>query len=439
MINFLIAVASTMFVLGVMILVHEWGHYIVAKLCGVRVEVFSVGFGKRLFGYKRGDTDYRISALPFGGYVKMSGENPMEASTGDPAEFMSHPRWQRFLIALAGPAMNVVLAVSLLTGLFLFHFPHEDSAETPAVIGYVSPNSPADKAGIHTGDRIARVDGVQDPKWENMDDAMEKAMVTNGAVNVFVQRGDQFFTAAVAPERRSGEDKDYFGWSPKQKNIISWIEPNMPAERSGLKLGDDIVSINGQPMSSMLEIQDTIQKNGTLPVHLLVSREGRSVSITATPQLVSTDKKKTPKLGFVAVSPLHYDKLPLPKAFANSVKMNKRLSLLIVDMLQKLVERKVSIKQMDGPIGIGKAAGEAARSGLPDLVLLMAMISMNLAIFNLLPIPILDGGLIMLLVVEGLMRRDIDQRIKERIYQTAFFFLVLFAVVVIFNDVSKML
>ena len=151
-----------------MILVHEFGHYAAAKLFGVRVDVFSIGFGKRLAGFRRGETDYRISALPLGGYVKMAGENPLESRSGAPDEFMSHPRWQRFVIAVAGPAMNILLAVGLLTGVFMVHYEHPVYLDQPALVGWVLENSPAAKAGIEQGDRIVRIDGQQNPTWEDV-------------------------------------------------------------------------------------------------------------------------------------------------------------------------------------------------------------------------------------------------------------------------------
>jgi len=157
--DFLISLVSVAFVLGIMILVHEFGHYAAAKFFGVRVEVFSIGFGKRLIGFKRGDTDYRIAAIPLGGYVKMSGENFMESRTGADYEFMSHPRWQRFIIAFAGPLMNVILAVGLLTIVYMVHYEHPAYLEQPAVIGFVVSGTPAEKAGIQAGDKILSVEG----------------------------------------------------------------------------------------------------------------------------------------------------------------------------------------------------------------------------------------------------------------------------------------
>ncbi len=175
--------------LGILILVHEFGHYAAAKLCGVRVEVFSLGFGKRLLGFRKGDTDYRISALPLGGYVKMAGENPLESHTGAPDEFTSHPRWQRFVIALAGPAMNILLAVGVLTGVNMVHYEHAKFLDEPAVVGEVEPNSPADKAGIRPGDRIVRIDGWQNPTWEDV--GLKSAIQRKIPIDVAVQRGNQ--------------------------------------------------------------------------------------------------------------------------------------------------------------------------------------------------------------------------------------------------------
>jgi regulator of sigma E protease len=167
--QFFISLFYFVIVIGFMVLIHEFGHYAVAKLLGVRVEQFAIGFGKRLFGFRKGDTDYRINALPFGGYVKMSGENPMDERSGDPREFMSHPRWHRFLIAIAGPVMNILLAIALLTGVYMVHYERPAYMDQAAVVGWVQHGSPAEKQGVQPGDRIVQIDGVQDPTWEQVE------------------------------------------------------------------------------------------------------------------------------------------------------------------------------------------------------------------------------------------------------------------------------
>ncbi|HUR37067.1 MAG TPA: RIP metalloprotease RseP [Terriglobales bacterium] len=435
------AVSSMVIVLGIMIVIHELGHHLVAKFFGVKVEVFSVGFGKRLWGFRKGDTDYRISALPFGGYVKMSGENPMEERTGDPGEFTSHPRWQRALIAIAGPAMNIILAIALLTGVFMVHYEHDASAEKPADIGYVDPAGPAQAAGIKAGDRIIRIGDVQNPLWQDVQDARIRAKLAPGKpLDVTLQRGTEIINAQLTPSIRGQQELDYLGIVPDEPIIVTAVMPDTPAAKAGLQEKDEILAVNGQNMRSMPAVKAYLKQNGGAPLDVKVLRAGNVMNLKIEPTEVEVEAgEKEYRMGFVSRL-VHADPLPFGKAFEKSIEWNKRYSLLIGDLLQKMVQRKVSLKQVDGPIGIGKATGEAVRQpGWIPILMLMAAISLNLGIFNLLPIPILDGGLILMLGVESIIRRDIDQRIKERVYQTAFVFLVLFAVMVIFNDVTKLL
>jgi len=424
-------------VLAVMIVLHELGHFAAAKWFGVRVEVFSIGFGKRLFGVRRGGTDYRVSVLPLGGYVKMAGENPLESRTGAPDEFMSHPRWQRFVIAIAGPAMNIILAVALLTGVFMVHYEHPVFLDQPAVIGWVLENSPAAKAGVEQGDRIVRIDGEQHPTWE---DVMLKVMIsTKQPVDVAIQRGNEILEKRIQPQAEPADQFGSMGWVPDQPITVTELEPDMPAARAGLRLGDNIIALNGAPMRSLFGVIRYLQQNGSHPVDVTVIRNGEQVHLTMTPVQTVEGGQKSYRLGFRS-EPVTVNKLPFAQALNRSLEENKKYSVLIVDLVKKMLERKVSIKQMEGPIGIGRATGEAARQpGWTPLLSLTAMISLNLGIFNLLPIPILDGGIILLLIIEGIMRRDISMKIKERIYQTAFVFLVLFFAVVMYNDLMKVL
>jgi regulator of sigma E protease len=435
--SFFIAVISMAVVLGIMILVHEFGHYAAAKFFGVRVDVFSIGFGKRLWGFRRGDTDYRVSALPLGGYVKMAGENPLESRSGAPDEFMSHPRWQRFVIAIAGPAMNIILAVGLLTAVYMVRYEHPVYLDQPAVIGWVLENSPAAKAGVVQGDRIVRIDGVQNPTWE---DVILKVVVSpKQPVDVALQRGSEILQKKIQPDAEGSEQYGSIGWLPDQPITVTELEPNMPAAKAGLQVGDDLVAVNGVPMRSLFSVIHFLQQNGAKPVQVTAVRNGQQLNFAVTPTQTEEDGQKNYRLGFHS-DPVHVDKLPFAQAIQRSIQENKRYSMLIVDLVQKMVQRKVSMKQIEGPIGIARASGEAARQpGWTPLLNLMAMISLNLGVFNLLPIPILDGGIILLLIIESLIRRDINVRIKERIYQTAFVFLLLFAVMVIYNDLMKAL
>lgn len=436
----LTAILAMIVVLGFMILIHEFGHYAAAKYFGVRVEVFSIGFGTRLLGFRRGETDYRISAIPLGGYVKMSGENPMDERTGDPKEFLSHPRWQRFIIAIAGPAMNIVLAVGLLTLVYMVHYEYPAVLDEPAVIGWVLPDTPAAKAGLQIGDRIARVDGIGNPTWEQVDP--KEALSPNQPLDVTIERAGKTFDLKIVPEPYGVDQMGSAGWIAKQPNVtITRLEHGMPAEKAGLQVGDEIISVDGQPVPALAAMIEFLKNTKDKPVQITVLRSGQKKTFTVQPVLkdIKQLQEKRYLIG-IGSMPMKVSRLSFPAAFQLSLERNRKASALILELVKKMVQRKVSIRSVEGPIRIGQAAGEAANEeGWTPLLELTAAISLNLGIFNLLPIPILDGGVILLLLIEGVMRRDISLHIKERIYQAAFVFLVLFAVTVIYNDLVKTL
>jgi len=438
--DFLISVAAVAVVLGFMILIHEFGHYAVAKLLKVRVEVFSIGFGKRLLGFRKGDTDYRLSAIPLGGYVKMSGENPMDERTGDPAEFMSHSRWHRFLIAIAGPSMNILLAIFLLTVVYMVHYEYPVFLDKPAVIEGVKHDSAAAQAGLQPGDRIVKVDGIDNPTWEQLQPRVW--LSANQPLTITIQRGNQTFQKTIVPQPVTTSEVGSAGWYPGEPVVVGRVESGTPAAKAGIKEDDRIIALDGQPLPSIESMIERLQQTKDKPVDLTVIRRGQNLSFRMTPVLSKTEdpKEQRYRLGFLNKSETKVTTLPFSQAFSLSLEQNKKYSLLILELAKKLVQGKVSPRMVSGPIGIAQDAGYAAQQkGWTPLMELTAGISLNLGIFNLLPIPILDGGVIMFLLIEGLMRRDVSLRIKERVYQAAFVFLVLFAVMVIYNDLMKTL
>jgi regulator of sigma E protease len=437
MAHFLLTAVTMAIVLGVMILIHEWGHYAAAKFFKVRVEVFSIGFGKRLLGFRRGETDYRISAIPLGGYVKMSGENPMDERTGDPGEFLSHPRWQRFVIAIAGPFMNIVLAVGLLTLVYMVHYEYPAFVDQPGVIAYVKPGSAAAQIGLQPGDRITRIGGIENPTWEQI--GLKVMLSPNDALPVTINHNGQLLEKTIVPKSITTNEVGSAGWSPQQGIVVADVDPGMPAAKAGLKEGDEIVGVNDRPVAVIDSLIDTLQETKDQVVDVDVMRDGKQLTFKLQPVLADAeDKTKRYRVGFESTSRMKVGQLPLIPAFQRSLEDNKRYSLVLLELIQKMVQAKVSMKQVEGPIGIGSAIGHAVtEKGWTPLLGLTAGISLNLGIFNLLPIPILDGGVILLLLIESLMRRDISLQIKERIYQAAFVFLVLFAVTVIYNDIAK--
>lgn len=437
--GFLLAIVATAAVLGFMILIHEFGHYITAKMFGVRVEVFSIGFGTRLLGWKKGDTDYRISAIPLGGYVRMSGENPMEPRTGDPGEFLSHPRWQRFIIAIAGPFMNIFLALALLTGVYMVNFSRPVWANKPALIGYVIKDSPAQKAGVQPGDVIVRIDdSPPNPTWLQV--LPQMALSPNQPLRMEFRRGNQTLTKTIVPEPTGPDEYGSAGFVPDQPNLVTSLEDGLPAQKAGMKLGDKIVAVNGVKVRSVPAIIQVLQDSKGQPAVFSVQRDGQQLDLNIKPELVTVPGEDEPRWRIgISCDPEEVTQLPFLAALQQSWQDNKKSSYLILELVEKMIRRQVSMRQMEGPIGIARASGEAAKQGLSPLLELTAAISLNLGIFNLFPIPILDGGVILMLLIESVMGHDISLHVKERVYQMAFLFLVLFFVVVIYNDLVKTL
>jgi len=437
--DFLISLLAVVVILGFMILIHEFGHYAVAKWLGVRVEVFSIGFGKRLLGFRKGETDYRISAIPLGGYVKMSGENPMDERTlingaPDPAEFLSHSRWHRFLIAIAGPAMNIMLAIFLLVGVFMVHYEYPAIYDEPTVIGWIMQNTAAAKAGLQTGDRIVRIDGLENPTWEQVD--IREALSPNQPLDVTVDRNHELLTKTVTPQPYGVDQIGFAGWAAKEPCVcVTDLTPGMPAEKAGLQEGDQILAVDGKPVPALAAMVEMLETSKDKPIDLTIRRGSETKDFTVQPVLL----EKKYRIG-IGSMPMKVTSLSFPAALHLSLQENKKASLLILELVQKMLQGKISVRSIEGPIRIGQAAGEAAkRKGWTPLLLLTSAISLNLGVFNLLPIPILDGGVIFFLLIESLLRHDISLRIKERVYQAAFVFLVLFAVMVIYNDLVKTL
>ncbi|MGA8041206.1 MAG: RIP metalloprotease RseP [Terracidiphilus sp.] len=445
--DFLVSAAAFIVLIGIMVVVHEFGHFAVAKLCGVRVEAFSVGFGPRLFGIKRGDTDYKVCLLPLGGYVKMTGENPGEeaqAAEGggpslldDPGAFIAHPRWQRMLIALAGPVANFVLAFVAMA--FYFGWINEVPAHEvkTTTVEWVVPGSAAAQAGIVPGDTITQFDTVKNPGWDQIFGKM--SVDGNQTVPVMVDRdGQEVALSMLLPAAVSGDD--LAGMLPQYMRGpigIQAVSPGMPAEQAGLKGGDAIVSVDGHPFHTVTSLLAYMQAGQGKPMAMMVQRDGATIGpIVARPAKIDTGWK----LGFLAVPPkIRNAPMPLGEAVLKSGQFCVDGSMLIVQMLERIVMHKVPANQLAGPVGIARMAGDVAETkGWYSKFYLAGEISLNLGIVNLMPFPILDGGMILLLLIESGLRHDISINVKERIYQAAFVVLVMFFVFIIFNDVTKL-
>jgi regulator of sigma E protease len=446
----LVSVAAFIVLIGVMVVVHEFGHFAVAKLCKVRVEAFSFGFGPRLFGFKYGDTDYKVCLIPAGGYVKMTGESPeqnleapgtaSEVPADDPGSFTAHPRWQRMLIGLAGPVANFVLAFVLMAVYYgwINEVPKFEVKTT--TIEWVLPDSAAAQAGVQAGDVIRHIDSADQPGWEQV---FERLKLNPGqTIPLTVERAGTILQLNLhVPDAAKSDD---FDWS--DAGILPEFQPGpigvrevqsgTPADQAGLRAGDGIQAVDGRVLHSVDSLLAYLQSGQGKAVNLTVVRNGAAFNVIAHPAKLDTGWK----LGFRPVPPqMRTDPLPLDKALLKSGVFCKDNSTLILEVLHKLFTRKVAVSQLSGPVGIARMAGDAAEMhGWQPKFLLAAEISLNLGILNLMPFPILDGGMILFLLIESLIRRDIGVAIKERIYQAAFVVIMAFFVFIIFNDVTKL-
>jgi regulator of sigma E protease len=420
--------------LGVMVLVHEWGHFVIARLFGVRVEVFSIGFGTRLFGFKRGPTDYRISALPLGGYVRMAGDNPAEERKGDPDEFLSKPRWQRVLIALAGPTTNFLMAVVLTAALFMHGGEQPSYADKPVVVAGVVKDSPAQKAGIQPGDHIVSFGGVKDPTWDRL--ALELALSAPGhSEPVTIERNDQLVTTSVESQPQPFTVIGY----PAEPVIVGSVAHGLPAEKAGLKEGDVIVAASGQKLMAPSQFSEIVQQSAGNPMTLEILRDGQPQTLQLRPIWGDPgDGMPRWQIGITfrfVTSPRRYS---APQALVKATQFHIVLANKLIYLVGELFTGRVSLKQVQGPLGIVQESSRAAKRGFGDLISLMALVSLNLAILNLLPIPILDGGHILMLSIEGLLRRDLSLKIKERFVTVGMVFLLLVFLIVMYNDVLRL-
>lgn len=421
------------FVLGVLVFVHELGHFMMARWHGVRVLTFSLGFGPKLFKVKRGDTEYAISAVPLGGYVKMAGENPEDQRTGNPDEFLSKTKWQRFQILIMGPAMNVVLAVVLLWIVLMQGAAVPAYQDQPVVIGVVNADSAAARAGLRSGDRILAVNNEETPTWEDF--FMAIGSKPDRDVELTIVRDGREERVTVRPEAQTRYEIGDIGVLPDVYPSIQSVMPGEPADRAGLKPNDVILSINGQRVVFASHVQEIIGQNAEKPIEVLVRRDGAEQSLTVVPK-----KRDNDGMGMIGISIANETRMFTPgplEAIGLSVQRNIESAGLILKTLWGLITGETSTRQLMGPIGIAQISGESAQAGWVSLFAIMAMISLNLGLLNLMPIPVLDGGHILIMGLETVARRDFSVQAKEKMFMAGFMLLMALMVTVIYNDLTR--
>jgi len=431
--GFLTTPLAFVVVLGIIIFVHEFGHLITAKAFGMRVFVFSFGFGKRLAGFKWGDTDCRVSAIPLGGYVKLEGEpgdhlSEDTAALGDGNDFVSRPRWQRFLVYLAGPAMNALLTITVLSGFYMVGFAVEGSRYDRPIVGAVDSGSPAEKAGLAPGDEIVSIDGKPIPSWEEAQYHIILRPETSLALRV--RRGAEESDVAVRSEATAAEKIGSIGVHPLVR--VGQVLPGQPAEGAGLRVDDAILSIDGKPLRSFAEIPPIVGGSGGRAMTFRIFREGQAFDLAITPR----DSGAGPKIGIAPKTVLK--KFGPAAAVVESLRWTWEMTRQTFDVVSRLVTARISPKTMMGPLGIAQASGDAARGGAGSLLFLVAVISLQVGILNLFPLAPLDGGHLAILAVEGVARRDMSPTVKGWIMNAGAAVIFLLIGVVLYSDISKM-
>jgi regulator of sigma E protease len=420
-----------LFVLGVLIFVHELGHFLAARRVGVRVLTFSLGFGPKLLKVKRGDTEYCVSAVPLGGYVKMAGDSAEDNPSGQPDEFLSKTKWERFQILIMGPVMNILLAVVVLAIVLAQGAEMPAHLDRPPVIGRVTAGSPAAMAGLRPGDTLLTIAGDTVSNWR--DATMAIVTRANRDIVVTASRGGQPLSVNLRPTAEGRYEAGEIGALPDTHPIVRSVVAGDPADRAGIKGGDLVVSVNGERMVLPGDLKSAISSQGGKEIDVVVRRAGQEQHISVVPVPPGT-------AGLIGITigeeTTVYNPGPL-EAVRMSVVQNWKSSGLIFRTLAGLFTGETSVRQLQGPVGIAQLSGESAQAGWVALLSLMAVISLNLGILNLMPVPVLDGGHILIMALEGVARRDFSMQVKEKMLLAGFVMLMMLMVTVIYNDLTR--
>ncbi len=441
-------IVSFVVVIGLLILVHELGHFVVARWSGVGVERFSIGFGPVLLRWRRKETEYCLSAIPMGGYVKMMGEeSPLEgggSGTVDPTKsFSLKPLWKRALIVFAGPGMNFVLAAAIFAGVFIF----QGQPALPPVLGRIEPGGPAAEAGLRIGDRVVVAEGRPVAHWEDLLKAVQGA--AGETIQLIVRRGDEERKVAVTPVRTTvrdifGDQRETWdlGARPYTPAKIGDVLSGYPAAQAGLRPGDTVVALEGTAILTWDGLAEEIRVRPGRPVRLTVDRGGQTLTLLVTPQPTKErgaagEEIEVGRIGISPIPAVIYIRLNPLRAVGEGVVRAVEMTTLTAIGLWKLITRQLPVSTIGGPIQIAVSAGEQARHGITSLAFFTAVISVNLALLNLLPVPILDGGHLLFFAIEAVLGRPLSLKKREVAQQVGFFLLLLLMVFAVYNDLVK--
>jgi len=424
-------------VFGVLVFVHEFGHFFMAKLLGINVETFSFGYGKRLFGFKAKGTDYRISLIPMGGYVKFAGEEALEGLKASevkpkPGDFLAATRWKRFLVILCGPVMNLILALLLLAIINMAGVSVPEYQDQAPVIGWIEPDSPAERAALLEGDEILSINDKGTATWNDVD--MAVGTRPEKTISIEIKRGEETFKTDLTTESITRYEMGWAGFYGRILVEVVMVFPGQPAAEAGFQSKDIVLEIDGRRVYYW-QFVETLESSADKELDVLIVRDGQQMHLFVTP-------KKEGYVGKIGIS--HQPKSTLKqygffKSFKQSYLENKKLLFAVFDFIKNLMTGEASTRQLGGPIEIASFSYVAFQMGLLAMMSWIAFISLQLGIINLVPVPVFDGGQIMVLALEGAARRDFSPKLKQIIMQIGFAIFIFLIVFIILNDVVKRL
>lgn len=428
----IITIISFLFVLGVLVIVHELGHFLAAKKLGIKVETFSIGLGPRVFGLRRGDTDYRVSLFPLGGFVKMTEEPPKKMFERFSPHFCERPPIDKIIVTLAGPAMNLLFAVILFSGIYFIGTKEPAFLNKPAVIGWISPDSLANNAGLKIEDRILAVNDIHISRWKDLVSVL--ALNDNKPARFKVNRGLETLEVII-PLGRPNID---IGFYPKEIVRIGDVIKSSPAEIAGLQVGDEILTVNQQPLFNWNQLLYVLSREDTHVVDLEVSQEGKILSVKIRPEINNNTGKKY--IGIAYKTEEEIIKHSILGALQQGIVKVIETIILTLQVLWKLINLELSINNLGGPIMIAKASGDIAKIGLIPLLSFMAFLSVQLGIFNLLPfLTIVDGGQITFYIFEIIRRRPIQISTIEWAAKIGWAAMIFLIIIITRNDIMRLL
>lgn len=431
----MITLLAAILVLGVVIFFHELGHFLAAKREGIKVEKFSVGFPPKLFSFKRGETEYLISAIPMGGYIKMAGEDPEEELKGEPWEFRSAPVSKRMRIVIAGPLLNFILGFLLFSLIAMIGVPTHSN-----IVGKVKKNSKAHIAGILPQDKIIKINNKKTNNWVEL---MKIISSSSGKVELTIIRDNKMIKKELEIVKDEKTTYPEIGISPYVSTEIKDVMRGSPAHTSGLKTKDVIISINGKDVFCWDEMAKIIRQNPGKELIFGIKRQEKQFSVKITPMAkpgYDLEKKKEIKVGSIGITSCSeiYRLNPLSALWVGLLQTLATIQLIFI-ILWQLICGVLSYKLLAGPIGIVQMSGEHAQLGFTYLLGFIAMLSVNLGVINLLPLPVLDGGHVMFLTIEKIRGKAMSAKTQATIQWVGITIIICLIVLISYNDIIRWL